>query len=256
MMLRTSLLGLRHSSRCLSSVLSQTTRCLSEYASTAPTIQSSSTSSPGTVTSSLANDLKRARTSSGPEGRGTYVRITGCSYYADRNDIKLFLKNYGIDITGVDDAEPTRRLVKVEVDELGNISTWIFKAASKSEAVNVAKKLQGKVCGLKVVRAYTVSHPMPTREARVCLNSALNPTREYNDRDNKLMVPYTTGNVFFRTFSRLRPDVSEYNRSILVRNLSVSVSATNVWYAFSSYNLVRASFMPGLHSVRISTLIS
>lgn len=119
-----------------------------------------------------------------------------------------------------------------------NISTWYYEAKSQEDAKDIANKLRGKVCGMKLVRATPVDQRVVAEVPGFVMDRA---------KVRKLPAPF-----FPRSdLGLIMPSNEERDRCLLVTGLRQMTYPRTVWGFFRGYDVahVRLLRKPGIASV-------
>lgn len=120
-----------------------------------------------------------------------------------------------------------------------NISTWYYEAESPEDARDIASKLRGKVCGLKLIRAAAVDQ----RVVSEVPGFVMDPPKV----DKKRGGPHFPKSIA----GLIAPSNEERDRCLLVSGLRHMTYPRTVWGFFRGYDVahVRMLRKPGIASV-------
>lgn len=166
-----------------------------------------------------------------------FVRLSGVTSYAGAEDVKLFLKRNEVELP--DPETSTEPLISVlkqgTADVFQNVSIWVYDAGSAESAVDAASKLNGRVAGMKLVRAAAVD----LRVVSDLIGEA--PRHRRRSLRRHLFV--------------IAPAPEEYGRTVIVTNIPPNTNPRSLWGFFGTYDVTDVRFLrrSGVASVVMRT---
>ena len=156
----------------------------------------------------------------GRRGERRFVRMSGLTSYAGSEDVKLFLKRNEVELPDpTSSAEPLISGLKQGTsDVFQNVAIWVYDAGDPETAIEAAAKLNGRVAGMKLVRAAAV-------DLRVVADLiASSPGKKRRSLRRHLHV--------------IAPAPQEYGRTIIVTNVQPNTSPRSIWGFFGAYDVL------------------
>lgn len=120
------------------------------------------------------------------------------------------------------DSVPPLYLGRASFNTFMNHSTWIYETESYEDANDIASKLTGKVCGMKLVRVAAVDSRI-AKEAPGLPAEYLLPLERPGDKRSPLNV--------------LAPSSNERDRSLLLTGLPAMLYPRTLWAFFGAYDV-------------------